>query len=183
MNMTMKPFKEYTIQFVGLKLGKHRFKYQIDNKFFEHFEYDEFNDVKINVELLFEKKSTLLELNFKVKGFVNVNCDTTDEPYDQKVKGVFELVVKFGEEYNDENDDILIIPHNEYEINVAQYIYELIILSMPTKRIHPGIADGTLQSDILKKLEELSPKRLEDKENIEEIDPRWNTLKKLLTDK
>ncbi|MEZ4801472.1 MAG: DUF177 domain-containing protein [Gelidibacter sp.] len=179
----MKPLKEYDIQFVGLKLGKHHFDYQIDNKFFEQFEYDEFNDVNVKVDLLFEKKTTLLELHFKVSGYANVNCDTTNEPYDQKVKGAFDLVVKFGEEYNDENEDILIIPHGEYEINVAQYIYELIILSMPRKRVHPGIADGTLQSDILKKLEELSPKRLEEKENTEETDPRWNTLKKLLTDK
>ena len=94
------------------------------------------------------------------------------------------MVVKFGDEYNDEYVDILIIPHAEYEINVAQYIYELIILSVPIKRIHPGIKDGTLQSDILKKLEELSPKGLDNKEKkAEEIDPRWNTLKKLLTDK
>ncbi|MEZ4793649.1 MAG: DUF177 domain-containing protein [Gelidibacter sp.] len=179
----MKPFKEYAIQFVGLKTGKHHFEYQIDNKFFEQFEYDEFNEVNVTVDLGFEKKTTFLELQFKVSGFVNVNCDTTNEPYDQKVKGFFDLVVKFGEEYNDENEAILIIPHSEYEINVAQYIYELIILSMPTKRVHPGIADGTLQSDILKKLEELSPKGLEEKEKTEETDPRWNTLKKLLTDK
>lgn len=183
MNVKVKPLKEYTIQFVGLKLGKHHFEYHIDKKFFEHFEYDEFHDANVHVDLLLEKKTTLLELNLKAYGHVNVNCDTTNEPYDQKIKGTFELVVKFGEEYNDENEDILIIPHGEYEINVSQYIYELIILSMPTKRIHPGIADGTLQSDILKKLEELSPKGLEEKEKTEEIDPRWNTLKKLLTDK
>ena len=51
---------------------------------------------------------------------------------------------------------------------------------MPIKRLHPGVEDGTLDSEILKKLEELSPKV---KENKEDIDPRWNTLKKLLTDK
>lgn len=183
MTVTMKPLKDYTIQFVGLKLGKHHFDYQIDEKFFEEFEYEEFNAVHVDVDLEFEKKSTLLELHFKIKGLINVNCDTTNEPYDQKVKGTFDLVVNFGEEYNDENEEILIIPHGEYEINVAQYIYELIILSMPTKRVHPGIADGTLHSDILKKLEELSPKGLEEKEKTEDIDPRWNTLKKLLTDK
>ncbi len=183
MNVTMKALKDYTIQFVGLKTGKHHFDYKIDNEFFEHFEYDEFNSVKINVDLLFDKKSTFLELNFKAKGVVNVNCDTTNEPYDQDIEGEFDLVVKFGDVFNDEIEDILIITHGEYEINVAQYIYELIILSMPTKRVHPGIADGTLQSDILDKLEELSPKGLEEKEKSEETDPRWNTLKKLLTDK
>ena len=56
-------------------------------------------------------------------------------------------------------------------------------LAVPIKRIHPGVEDGTLDSEILKKLEELSPKLKEEKEKEEEIDPRWNTLKKLLTDK
>ena len=184
MNAMMKPLKEYTIPFIGLKAGKHHFDYQIDKAFFEHFEYDDFNDVDVKTLLLFEKKPTLLELHFEISGVVNVNCDSTNEPYDQDIEGEFKLVVKFGEDYNDEFEDILIVPHGEYEINVAQYIYELIILSMPAKRVHPGVKDGTLDSDILKKLEELSPKGLEEKEETsEDIDPRWNTLKKLLTDK
>jgi uncharacterized metal-binding protein YceD (DUF177 family) len=184
MNAMMKPLKDYTIPYVGLKIGKHHFDYQIDKKFFEHFEYDDFNDVDVKTELVFEKKSTLLELHFQISGIVNVHCDLTNEPYNQVVNGAFNLVVKFGDEYNDDFEDIVILPHGEYEINVAQYIYELIILSMPAKRIHPGVEDGTLDSDILKKLEELSPKGLEEKEETsEDIDPRWNTLKKLLTDK
>ncbi len=182
MNAVMKPLKEYIIPFIGLKQGKHHFEYHIDKKFFDYFEYEDFNDVDVQTNLVFEKKTTLLELHFKIKGQVNINCDVTNEPYNQKVKDSFDLVVKFGEEYNDEHEDILIIPHGEYEINVAQYIYELIILSVPVKRVHPGIKDGTLQSDILKKLEELSPKDQKNKES-EDIDPRWNTLKKLLTDK
>jgi uncharacterized metal-binding protein YceD (DUF177 family) len=181
MNAVMKPLKEYTIPFVGLKAGKHNFEYQIDNKFFEYFEYDDFNNAKIKTKIVFEKKTTLLELHFKVSGVVNVNCDLSNEPYDQKIKGEFDLVVNFGNEYNDEEENILIIPHGEYEINVAQYIYELIILSVPIKKVHPGVKDGTLKSEILKKLEELSPKGIE--EESEDIDPRWNTLKKLLTDK
>ena len=184
MNAMMKPLKEYTIPYVGLKIGKHHFDYQIDKKFFEHFEYDDFNDVDVKADLVFEKKTTLLELHFQVSGHVNVNCDLTNEPYNQSINGNFDLVVKFGDDYNDDFEDIVILPHGEYEINVAQYIYELIILSMPAKRIHPGIKDGTLDSDILKRLEELSPKDSEEKEETsEEIDPRWNTLKKLLTDK
>ena len=96
---------------------------------------------------------------------------------------MFDLVVKFGQEYNDENDAILIIPHAEYEINVAQYIYELIILSVPLKRIHPGVKDGTLKSEALKKLEELSPEQKDNNNNTDEVDPRWDKLKKLITDK
>jgi uncharacterized metal-binding protein YceD (DUF177 family) len=107
----------------------------------------------------------------------------SNEPYNQYIKDRFNLVVKFGDAYNDDNEDILIVPHGEYEINVAQYIYELIVLAVPAKRIHPGVEDGTLQSDILSKLEELSPGEDNETKSPEEIDPRWNNLKKLLTDK
>ena len=179
----MKPLKTFTIPFVGLKEGEHHFDYEINQSFFEHFEYDDFNDSNIVVDVVLNKKTTLLELNFKISGTVNVNCDLTNEPYDQVIENEFDLVVNFGEEYNDENIDILIIPHGEFEINIQQYIYELIVLAVPNKRIHPGVKDGTLDSELLKKLEELSPKIAEDKDNKEEIDPRWNTLKKLLTDK
>lgn len=179
----MRELKAYTIQFVGLKVGKHHFDYEIDNTFFKDFEYEEFNDANLKVNLLFEKKTTLLELAFEVTGSVNVNCDITNEPYDQHIEDNFKLVVKFGESYNDDNEEILVIPHGEYQINVAQYIYELIVLAVPIKKVHPGIEDGSLDSDILKKLKELSPKEKTEDENTEETDPRWDTLKKLLTDK
>ncbi len=179
----MKKPKEFIIQFIGLKQGEHNFDYKIDNKFFNHFEYDEFNDVNLDVKLVLNKKTTLLELHFLVSGTVNINCDLTNEPFNQAIENDFNLVVKFGNEYNDENEEILIIPHSEYEIDISQYIYELIVLSVPHKRVHPGVKDGTLNSEILKKLEELSPKGLKEKTKNEDIDPRWNTLKKLLTDK
>ncbi|MCX7551250.1 YceD family protein [Xanthomarina sp. F2636L] len=179
----MKRLKEFTIPFVGLKQGEHHFEYQIDNAFFEHFEYEEFNSSSIKVDVLFNKKTTLFELNFKISGTVNINCDITNEAYDQEISNEFDIVVKFGEELNEDEIDILILPHGEYELNIQQYIYEFIVLSIPTKRIHPGVEDGTLDSEILDKLEELSPKLKETKETEEEIDPRWNTLKKLLTDK
>lgn len=177
----MKERKDFDIPFIGLKEGKHQFDYQIDNSFLEIFDFDEFNATDIKVSLEFHKKTTMLELFFKANGSINVNCDITNEPYDQPIEGSLDLIVKFGNEYNDENEEILIVPHGEYQINVAQYIYEMVVLAVPSKRIHPGIEDGTLKSEILEKLEELQP-GTEKKETEEEIDPRWNTLKKLLTD-
>lgn len=179
----MRPFKAYDIQFIGLKLGQHIYEYDIDNTFFNLFEYDEFNSVNLKTTLKLEKKTTLLELHFLTDGDVNINCDVTNEPYNQPIQSEFNLVVKFGAEYNNENEDILIIPHGSYEINVAQYIYELIVLSIPQKRIHPGVEDGTLDSDILDKLKLLSPNEQDDTNSNNDTDPRWDTLKKLLTDK
>ena len=180
----MKPLKAYDIQFVGLKLGKHIYDYKINQTFFEYFEFDEFNTINVNLNIRLEKKTTLLELNFSGNGSVNINCDVSNEPYDQLINFNFNLVVKFGQEYNNENDSILIIPHGSYKINIAQYIYELIVLSIPQKRIHPGVEDGTLNSEILRKLEDLSPNAdLKGGSSSNDVDPRWNKLKKLLTDK
>ena len=172
--------KEYEVSFVGLKEGTHGFEYKIGKQFFEAFNYDEFIDTNILVKLNLLKKSTLLELYFSGKGKVRVACDVTNEPFNLPIDGNLEMVVKFGNEYNDDNDEILIIPHGDHQINVAQYIYEMILLSIPNKKVHPGIEDGTLKSDILKKLEELEPK---ENKNLNRIDPRWDDLKKLLTDK
>jgi len=46
--LIMKDLKEFEIPFMGLRLGKHYFNYQIDAKFFEYFQYDEFENVDTN---------------------------------------------------------------------------------------------------------------------------------------
>lgn len=180
----MSKTKEFLIPFVGLKLGKHHFEYQINNKFFDDFDYDEFQNSDVKVSLVLDKKSNMLELDFKHKGTVNVPCDLTSEDFDLPVKGKMKLIVRFGEEFNNDNEELLILPHGEFEINVAQYIFEMIALSIPQKRIHPGVKDGTLQTEALTKLNELKVKEAkEESKQEEDIDPRWEKLKKLLTDK
>lgn len=176
--------KEFLIPFIGLKLGKHHFEYQITNAFFENFEYHEFNSSNIKVNVVLEKKSALLELSFKHKGTVNVPCDMTNEEFDLPIKGTMKLIVRFGDEYNNDNEELLIIPHGEHQINIAQYLYEMMALSVPLKRIHPGIKDGSLNNEALSKLKELTVQDIK-KENTKEekIDPRWDKLKQLLTDK
>ena len=178
----MNNLKEYLIPFAGLKVGKHQFDYQLDNTFFEHFEYDEFNDASIKVVVVLEKKSTMLELDFKHKGTVNVPCDVSGEEFDMPIKGKLKLLIKFGEEFNDENEELLMLPHGEFEVNVAQYIYESIVVSLPLRRIHPGIKDGSL-SEVIEKLNSLAPGENKLEEHKGDIDPRWEDLKKLLTDK
>lgn len=175
--------KDYTIPFVGLKLGKHQFDYQIDKSFFADFDYDEINDVDVAITLYFNKKNTMLELLFEAEGSVNVNCDRSNEAFDLPIEGTLELVIKFGLTYEEVNEDLLIVPHEAHEIEIQQYLYEIITLSVPAKRVHPGVTDGTLQSEALKKLEELRPKSAEEKHNDGATDPRWDKLKTLLKDK
>ena len=180
----MKQLNEFLIPFIGLKLGKHQFDYQINKAFFDFFEYDDFESSDIKVSVVLEKKSTMLELNFKHKGTVHVPCDLTNEMFDMPIKGKLKLIVQFGDAFNDDNDELLILPHGEYQIDVSQTIYEMIVLSIPLKRVHPGIKAGTLDTEALKKLKELSVSETKEEHKEEEnIDPRWDKLKQLLTDK
>ncbi|RCS26376.1 DUF177 domain-containing protein [Polaribacter sp. WD7] len=176
----MKDLKQFNIQFVGLKEGNHFFEYKIDNTFFEAFNFDEFESSSIKVTLDFVKKSTLFELKFSAEGYVEVPCDVTSELFHQEIQSDLPLVVKFGPEFNDDNEEILILPHEAYELNVAQFIYEMIVLAIPNKRVHPKVLDGTMESEALKKLKELE---IKEENTAGEIDPRWDKLKNLITEK
>jgi uncharacterized metal-binding protein YceD (DUF177 family) len=179
----MKQLNEFLIPFIGLKLGKHQFEYQVNNTFFADFGFDEFEDTSVKVAVVLEKKSTFMELTFKHKGSVNVPCDMTGEFFDLPIKGKINLVVQFGEQFNNDNEELLILPHGEHQIDLKQYIYEMIVLSVPLKKVHPGIKDGTLKTPALDKLKELSVKNQNQGKQEEKNDPRWDKLKKLLTDK
>jgi uncharacterized metal-binding protein YceD (DUF177 family) len=167
----MKDLKEFNIPFVGLKEGKHEFKYLIDNKFFEAFNFDEY--VNSSIEVLFE-------LVFVAEGSVELPCDVTNELFNQEIKSELPLVVNFGPEYNSDNEEILVLPHEAYEMNVAQFIYEMIVLAVPNKRVHPKVLDGTMESEALNKLRELEIKKVK---AVETTDPRWDKLKNLITEK
>ena len=84
------------------------------------------------------------------------------------------LIERFGDTVNNDNEELLILPHGEFQIDISQYIYEMIVLSVPLRRIHPGIKDGSLNTEALKKLKELTIKELkkedkkEDKKNKEQ---------------
>ena len=173
--------KGFDIPFSGLKQGRHHFEYQIDNSFFDAFEFFEFNDSEIAVNVVLDKMSTMMELEMHADGWVNVACDLTNEPFNQAIESDLKLVIKFGEAFNDEDDEILVLPFGEHQFNIAQYIYEMLVLAVPSKRIHPGVSDGTLDSEALRKLEELHPKEVRDQQK--DTDPRWDALKNLLTDK
>lgn len=174
--------KEYNIVFSGLKLGTHSFEYEIDDSFLETlFDYNDAPGLTAHIDVELTKQNTMLELNFEMKGKLPVLCDLSGKPFVQELNNSFELVVKFGESYNDDDDEILILPHGEYELNIAQYLYELVVLSMPSKYVHPDIAKGEMDEETQALLEKYMPEGSDEQpDNDDEVDPRWSKLKDLL---
>lgn len=179
----MKQLNEFLIPFIGLKLGKHQFDYQINKTFFAIFDYDEFETAAIEVTAVLEKKAAFMELHLSHNGSIHVACDTTNEMFDLPINGKMRLIVQFGDAFNDDNDELLILQHGEHQIDISQYVYEMIALSVPLKKEHPGINDGSLQSETLDKLNQIRVKETKIETKQQEIDPRWDKLKQLLTDK
>ena len=173
----MEASKDFTIPFVGLKEGKHHFEFSIDNTFFAHFEFNDFDQASLKGLLTLDKKSSFLELHFQVKGSVVLPCDVSTELFDFPIETKFDLIVKFGIPPVNPSDEILVLPEGSYQIDVSHLFYEVVVLALPHKRVHPGIEDGSLQNEIIEKLKALEPKETHLKGSE---DPRWNKLKDLL---
>ncbi len=85
-------------------------------------------------------------------------------------------MVKFGEEYDDSNEEVITIPTGDSSFNISQIIYEAVVLSIPMKKISPNVNE---EDEYHKILEKFSPKSKEIEEETETVDPRWEVLKKL----
>ena len=166
---------DYDIVFSGLKEGEHNYVYKISDAFLKNFGFSELNNVDIQINSFLVKKSSLMELSLNGKGSYILTCDISNEEFLYKVDSELNYIIKFGENYNDDNDQFVIIPHNSYKFNIAKTIYEMIVLSIPQKKLHPGVIDGSLNSKTVKILNELSPGAKKNK-----LDPRWNKLKDYL---
>ncbi|WP_089756345.1 YceD family protein [Chryseobacterium soldanellicola] len=168
----MDKLRNYDVSFSGLKTGKHQFKFEIDKTFFQLFDTEqEFTNPKISVDVFLEKHTTFLEFVIKINGTVQLVCDITNEDFDHPVENEIKVLVKFGEEYDDSEEDVITIPANDHAFNVAQLIYEIVALSIPMKKVSPNVSDEDLEI-----LEKFSPKEVEEEEKS---DPRWDALKKL----
>ena len=168
-----------------------KYEFLLDNLFFAHIDGPEVQKGKVNVELTVKKTSRAFELSFQTEGIVWVPCDRCLDEMEQPVTSD-KLMVKFGHEYAEEGDNLIVIPEEEGEINVAWFMYEFIALAIPMKHVHaPGKCNKAVTSKLNKHLRTSGDDDAEESfgagedivvedEAEEQIDPRWNELKKIL---
>jgi len=172
---------KYNIEFKGLKEGLHDYEFEIDSKFFEHFDESLVDVGEVQVKVRLEKRSAFLKLSFEFGGWVELICDRCLEPYNQDIKLETELFVKFGEENEfDEGDNVIWVLPEEHVLNLAQVIYEYTILSIPLKHVHPNKkGENSCNPEMLAKLDSYTHAGEDKKDEEDEIDPRWAALKNL----
>lgn len=173
----VKTLESYNIPFSGLKPGTHIFDFSIDGEFFAHFEQSEIKDGEVAVTVTMEKEERLFDLHFLLKGRVLVPCDRCNELFWMPIEGTQRLLVKLGPAYLEESEDVQVIPETDNKIELANFIYEYIVLMLPARRVHPDDEHGVSQCnpEVLQKLAQLTEKH--------EPDPRWEILNKLKDNK
>lgn len=162
------------IPFKGLTEGEHDFQFQVDSAFFSQFENSEIKNGQVTVIVDLIKRSTLLELDVEISGEIEIECDRCLDLFNLPISYHGKLYVKFADYETSEDDDLIILNHNEHEVNLTQFVFEYIHLSLPVKRIHPDINGKTgCNKEMMAKLND----HIIDEEIEEKTDPRWDKLK------
>ena len=186
----METLDKYKIDLKGMQSDACTYGFLLDDQFFTLIDAPEIQKGRVYVSLNVKRLSQAFELNFQTEGTVTVLCDRCLDEMQQPIHSLDNLIVKFGDGYAEEDDNLIIVPESVGIINVAWYMYEFIALAIPIKHVH---AEGECNADMRMKLDELSCASVDETDNSVEsecgkqggdgnmpIDPRWNELKKLL---
>lgn len=150
----MDRFKDFIIAYSGLSLGFHEFEFAIQEWFFEKFDYNEFNQCDFKVDVRLEKQERMLIFEFDVAGSCHVNCDRCADDLALTIASNNVLIVKFSSTMEEEDtEDIIYISDKDYQLDISQYIYEYVVLSLPYKKVHSNKGTSTCNKETLKFLE------------------------------
>ncbi|NDW09292.1 DUF177 domain-containing protein [Dysgonomonas sp. 520] len=191
----MGKFTVYNIPLKGLSEGIHSFDFLLDKKYFSDISDGE-SDIKrgdVPVKLTVKRVGSTFEMSFDLSGEVIVPCDRCLDDLSYEVAVQNRLFVKFGKEYSEESDEIVVIPEDEGEINIAWFLYEFVALSLPVKKVHPPGKCNRMMSSKLNKHKASSPDDESGDEDSDvdvdyeddssgDVDPRWDALKNLNTE-
>lgn len=172
--------EKYDIDLKAIELDEKVFNYSLDDDFFTALGAQEVTRGQVEAHVNVKKLTASFELDMYINGYVIIQCDRCLDDMVQPVEANNKLKIKFGTSYLDEGDELVIVPEDEGKVNVAWFLYEIIALSIPIQHTH---ASGECNEEMMKILKEHSGHFNEDENDSptgENIDPRWNDLKKLL---
>ena len=179
----MKLVNQYIIPFKGLTDGDHEFEFEFESPFFDAHELLEVRSGSLKAQVLLTKKPSMLTLEIDIEGSIQIQCDRCLEFFDFPLEYSGTLVVKFSETGPQFDDEIWILHPNDYQLELEQYFFECIGLSLPLQKVHPKTPEGNAgcNAEMIEILKTHSS-NIFDEEEEKDIDPRWNKLKDLLND-
>jgi len=179
----VKELRNFNIDIYKLKNGIHHYEFDVDQEFFDFFNFDLINSGKGKAILILDKTETFIDVTFKFEGTIGLVCDRSLETFDYEVNNEHKIMFKYGDHDEEISDEIMVIDRNTQRLNVAQYIYEFIVLAVPMKKLHPRFVEEMEEDEEIAEADTIliysSAEKEEEKEEPgeEDIDPRWKLLK------
>ncbi len=147
----MGKFSEFKLPLKSLGAGTHEFDYHLDKQFFASMENADVRDADISVHLTVEYRHDVYGLTFAISGTVTLLCDRCLDDLVVPIDTSYRLMVRYGDDYCDDSDELLVIPHNDNYLNVSYMIYDTVVLAIPIKHVHPLGGCNRQMSALLKK--------------------------------
>jgi len=165
----------YDIPLSGLKEGSHTYDFEVGREFFDGYEETEIKESELKIKAILIKRSAHMELKLALEGRVLIECDRCLENYWQELESESKLLIKYGDQWEELDDEVVMIPHGESRFNLSQFIYEFAHLALPIQRVHPDNEKGESTCDPF-----MMGKLMDHGEESEDnTDPRWKELGKL----
>lgn len=133
----MEVAQTYSIAYKGLRPGSHDFDFKVGGELFRAFGSEEIKDGDCDVRVLLDRAETQLALDVKITGRVVVACDRCLEDCSVPVDFEGRLLVKCSDEPGEYDGEVMWLLPSEDQLDLTQYIYESIVLSLPYQRVHP----------------------------------------------
>jgi len=134
--------KTYSISFEGLAPGVHHFDFKVDDSLFEEFGGSGIKGGSADVSVDFTRGASVCKAEVKISGSVITECDRCLEDCTLPVSYRGHFMVRFSEESMEDDGDVMWLNPADTSIDLARYIYESIVLSMPYRRVHPSDVHG-----------------------------------------
>ena len=184
----------YKIDLLSSGLGGKTFEFEIGNDFFAEIGgLIQRGNIHTTVACL--SAGSVYKFRIHSIGTVIVPCDRCLSDLELRIETADDLNVKLGSEYADDGDCV-IVPESEGYLDLAQFIYEFIALSMPMTCCHePGKCDDAMMYELSRHQSTRSgfedaeqedstengdaPDEEMGEDSDEPVDSRWAALKQL----
>lgn len=187
----MGKFSEFNLPLKGMAVGTHNFEYHLGSQFFANMENADIHDADITVKLTVNFDKQRYDLKFDIKGEVVLICDRCLDDLHFPIDTAYHIMVEYGADYNDDTDDLLVIPASDTSLNVSYMISDTVVLAIPMKHVHPLGKCNRQMSAMLRKHRsrpadedaELEDQLISEMDSMDGApsdapsDPRWDALK------
>lgn len=128
--------KQYIISLPTLGEGHHEYELKADGSFFAARGNDDVKEADVTAYVDIDVRHGAYKIGITCQGWIDIPCDRCLDSMRLDVDDDYDVTVRYGEEY-DEKDDLITIPEDETEFDLAPLIADTVLLSIPLRHVHP----------------------------------------------